>query len=143
MTYSFPGQNSLDSHSYSFRTLCTWLPSLLTYKIFFGCYLDGFSFICDCNFSFAAFNTSLLFFFYAYSSLAVIHQWEFLFSSYVICILCISVGMSFFNLGKFLSLILLKMCSLPWNWDSSSTTVTKRFDLSWCPTVLAYSFHVL
>ena len=57
-------------------------------------------------------------------SILIIMWWEdFVFWSNLIGALqasCMFIGISFFKLGKFSSIILLKMFSGPWSWDSSS-----------------------
>lgn len=76
------------------------------------------------------------------SVLIVCHKeflfWPCLFGG--LCASCIFIGKSFLSLGKFSSVILLKIWSMALTWDSFSLLLI-TFVLSWCSKIPAYSFH--
>ena len=71
-----------------------------------------------------------------YNMMCGVFFWLCLFG--VLCTTCVYLGLPFLSLRRFSPVILLKICSVPLTWNSSSVPVIHRFDVSQCPEVPEY-----
>lgn len=102
-----------------------------------NCCLDGLSFICDLRWGF---QYTLL---CIHNVLTIISSKDFLFLSYLLDVLCVSfiwVGMSFFSLGKFSSIVLLKIWSMPWIGNLLICAYNLK-NFPWYLMLSTFSFH--